>query len=446
MTIRPIISGIAAFLFSVSGLTAQTPNVLLIISDDQAWTDYGFMGHPTIKTPHLDQLAAESLTFTRGYTPIALCRPALATLATGLYPHEHGVAGNDPAIPLASAKGMNPRADARLSPIYEAVIQNFARHPNFIRDLTSRGYLSLQTGKWWEGNPRETAGFTHAMTQGNPGRHGDDGLVISRKGHAPIAAFLDEAQASAKPWLIWHAPFLPHAPHTPPTDILARYLPLAPNEAVARYWANVDWFDQTCGELLAELDARGERDNTIIIYVCDNGWIQGSQINRFASRSKLTPYEGGIRSPIMISWRGKIVPLRDDTHLASNLDIWPTLAALLGVEAPASLPGINLTDPTLVAARPAIYGEQFAHDIANVFVPAESLHSRWTIAENWKLIAHEPLANASVPLELFDLTTDPHETTNLASTQPEKAAQLLAALDTWWTPYYPTPREYRAVE
>ena len=73
------------------------PNIVYIISDDQAWTDYGFMGHPQIKTPNLDQLAAESVVFRRGYVPTALCRPSLLTLATGQYAHVHGVTGNDPS-------------------------------------------------------------------------------------------------------------------------------------------------------------------------------------------------------------------------------------------------------------------------------------------------------------------------------------------------------------
>ena len=79
-------------------LSAQeTPNVLYILSDDQAWTDYGFMGHPHIKTPHLDQLAKESVLFERGYVPTALCRPSLVTLTNGHYAHKHGVTGNDPS-------------------------------------------------------------------------------------------------------------------------------------------------------------------------------------------------------------------------------------------------------------------------------------------------------------------------------------------------------------
>ena len=74
---------------------AEQPNVVMIISDDQAWTDYGFMGHPTIKTPHLDKFAAESLTFRRGYVPASLCCPSLASMITGRYPHQHRVTSNE---------------------------------------------------------------------------------------------------------------------------------------------------------------------------------------------------------------------------------------------------------------------------------------------------------------------------------------------------------------
>lgn len=79
-----------------AGAADAPPNIVMIISDDQTWTDYSFMGHPVIKTPHLDALAARSTTFRRGYIPIALCRPSLVTMITGLYPHQHGVTGNDP--------------------------------------------------------------------------------------------------------------------------------------------------------------------------------------------------------------------------------------------------------------------------------------------------------------------------------------------------------------
>jgi arylsulfatase A-like enzyme len=75
----------------------QPPNIILIISDDHAWTDYGFMGHRHIETPHLDRLAQRSALFPRGYVPTALCRPSLATLLTGKYAHQHRLTGNDPS-------------------------------------------------------------------------------------------------------------------------------------------------------------------------------------------------------------------------------------------------------------------------------------------------------------------------------------------------------------
>src|SRR6478672_7305777 len=78
---------------------AAPPNVLLIVGDDQAWTDYGFMGHEHIKTPHLDKLASEALVFKHGYVPSSLCRASLATMITGLFPHQHKITSNDPPIP-----------------------------------------------------------------------------------------------------------------------------------------------------------------------------------------------------------------------------------------------------------------------------------------------------------------------------------------------------------
>ena len=81
-------------------LWAKPPNIVLILSDDQSYTDYGFMGHPHIETPHLDKLASESALFRRGYVPTALCRPSLATLFTGLYSHQNKITGNNPQILL----------------------------------------------------------------------------------------------------------------------------------------------------------------------------------------------------------------------------------------------------------------------------------------------------------------------------------------------------------
>lgn len=430
-----VIALTAAGTLPAAGGALSRPNVLLIISDDQAWADYGFMGHPCIQTPALDRLASQSLLFERGYSPVPLCRPALASIVTGLYPHQHGVTGNDPALPDRRINPAAARRDPRYAHYNQALVQQFCRHPNLVRDLVRRGYLAFQTGKWWEGDPIKTAGFTHAMTKGEikGSRHGDLGLDIGRKGLEPIDRFLDEA--GGRPWLIWYAPMLPHAPHNPPQDLLRKYLPLAPTPAVAHYWASVEWFDRTCGQLLDRLDRRRLRTNTIVLFTTDNGWVQDpARTNLFAPRSKRTLYEGGVRTPILISWPGHIRPRRDPEHLASNLDLWPTLAALLQTPVPPGLPGINLTDPRAVARRTRLFGEQYSHDVADVQAPTRSLEQRFVIEGWWKLIMPEPRALPGAGPELYHLKRDPWEHANLAAAQPRRTTRLRQCLDGWWTP------------
>ena len=189
---------------------AKPPNIVFIISDDQTWTDYSFMGHRHIQTPSIDRLAAQSLTFTRGYVPSSLCCPSLATMITGLYPHQSRITGNEPPVPPGGKR--TPEYRRRVRDLV-ALIDNV---PTLPRLLAKKGYLSHQSGKWWHGSFKR-GGFTHGMTHGDPkrgGRHGDAGLRIGRRGLKPIFAFIEEA--SEKPFFIWYAPFLPHTPHTPP--------------------------------------------------------------------------------------------------------------------------------------------------------------------------------------------------------------------------------------
>jgi uncharacterized sulfatase len=411
------------------------PNIVFIISDDQAWGDYGFMGHPQIATPRLDQLAARSLTFQRGYTPAPLCRPSLACIVTGLYPHQHGVTGNDPKLPDNGVTSKAGRRDPKYERYYQTVINNFARRPNLVRDLTSSGYVSLQTGKWWEGDPVKTAGFSHAMTvgTGKDDRHGGKGLEIGRQGLQPIKDFIDEA--GDKPFLVWYAPMLPHDPHNPPAELLEKYKKLTPSVPVAAYWGNVEWFDRTCGDLIDYLEKKGLRENTIILFTTDNGYVQDpKKANRFAPRSKLTPYEGGVRTPIMISWPAKLKPRMDTEHLASTLDFWPTLGALLQTETPKDLPGINLADEKAVAKRSQVFGEQSPHAIADVDDPNRGLDCRWMVDGWWKLIAPDPRNHPDAKPELYDLKSDPWEKTDLSAAQPDRVKSLTRKMDQWWQP------------
>ena len=132
----------------------------------------------------------------------------------------------------------------------------------------------------------------------------------------PVSLFIEMAQTSKAPFFLWYAPMMPHQPHNPPERLLAHYRDKAPSPQVARYWAMCEWFDETCGELLDFLDTQKIADNTLVIFLADNGWIQDPQADRYAPRSKQSPYEGGLRTPILVRWPGKVAPRTCDTPVS----------------------------------------------------------------------------------------------------------------------------------
>ena len=448
-------------LFAGSLAAATAPNIVFIISDDHAWTDYGFMGHPHIETPNLDRLQANSATFTRGYVPTALCRPALATFANGLYAHQSKIIGNDPSLLPGmnvggKAKGAKGVKAAKAGPAAEPdpykalrarLIDHFYEHPALPALLAKQGYLSHQSGKWWEGAPQR-AGFTHAMTRGFPqpgGRHGDDGLKIGREGMEPVFHFIDHALAEKKPFFLWYAPFMPHTPHTPPDRLFQKYKAKGiESDHVARYYAMVEWFDETCGQLIDRIEQKGLLENTLFVYVADNGWIQNPDGPGYAPRSKQSANEGGTRQPILFSWKGTIQPGQRGEQLCSSIDILPTVLAAARADLPANLPGLNLL-PILKSGEPSprqeVFGETFAHDVPDLDNPQASLLYRWVIEGPWKLLltydgklgryASSHPRTEKRP-QLFNLLTDPHENHNLAKDRPEVVARLAARLQAWW--------------
>jgi arylsulfatase A-like enzyme len=417
--------------------TSQKPNVVFILSDDQAWTDYGFMKHPFIRTPNIDRLASQGAVFTRSYVPTALCRPSLATLFTGLYAHQHKISGNDPSATLAA---QNSPEYAKLR---EQLISKIDKLPTVPRMLGKLGYRSHQSGKWWEGS-FSRGGFTHGMTRGFPekgGRHGDDGLTIGREGLDPIFKFMDESKAEGKPFYVWYAPFLPHSPHNPPDRLLNKYKDKVASLHVAKYYAMCEWFDETVGQLVSRVEEMGLAKNTLFVYICDNGWIQQTDSEAFAPRSKQSPNEGGVRQPILLRWDGVIEPRTYD-QLVSSIDVVPTILGATGCPRPEGLPGLDLL--SLVRdgqplQRDTIFGEGFAHDILDLDDPEATLLYRWVIRDKWKLIlSYDGTAsarNANNPRtgpQLYNLTEDPHEETNLASKNPEIVKELAARIENWW--------------
>jgi len=405
----------------------RPPNIVMLISDDQGWGDYGFMGHPTIRTPHIDRLAAESLVFTRGYVTAPLCCPSLASMITGLHPHQHKITCNDPPRPGGDPKWTDERLAMRFA-MHDYIEQS----PTLPRFLAEKGYRSLQTGKWWMGHHRR-GGFTDGMTHGDPakgGRHGDAGLAIGRTTMQPLWDFIDEA--ADEPFFIWYAPMLPHLPHNPPERLFDYYKDKTPSEFVARYWAMCEWWDEGCGQLLDYLDEKGLAENTLVLYICDNGWIQREDSQLMKPRSKATRYEGGVRTPIMARWPGKVKPRRDGTHLASSVDLAPTILAACGLEPTDDMQGIDLLDRRAVRKRNAVFGAEYGHDAVDVHDPLKNLRYLWVVEGHWKLILPSRSLGGEGKTELYNVMEDPTETKDHADANPRTVKRMTRNIQAWW--------------
>jgi arylsulfatase A-like enzyme len=402
---------IAAFGFSVRA--AEKPNVLMIVGDDWGWTDFGFMGHPEIRTPHLDWLAKDGAVFPNGYVPTSLCRASLATILTGQFAHKHRICCNDP-----------PDGVAR-----DAMFPFIKDSPALPRLLKESGYASFQTGKFWEGH-FSNAGFTAGMT--TKGRHGEEGLVIGRQTLQPIFDFVDKSKG---PWFIWYAPMMPHLPHTPPDRLLAKYTKEGRDPRLAKYWAMCEWTDETIGELLEGLDKRGLRKNLLVVFVVDNGWVQSTgpvkKGDQFETRSKNTPYDAGVRTPVIVHREGHTKAGRY-ADLVSTVDLAPSVLAAAGAKAPATMDGVSLLDTAAgkgALKRDAVFGEIYVHTAVKLEDPRANLTHRWIRAGDWKLIV--PIKADGKP-ELYNLADDPSEKLDLAAAKAEKVKEMRQQLDQKW--------------
>lgn len=436
----------------------KRPNIVYIISDDQYYQDFGFMGNDQVITPNLDRLAEQSAFYPNGYVPSSVCRPSLASLLTGLYPHQHGIYFNHPP-PGFQALTKDPKmTKARYDDLRElagSLIKNLDTIP---RLLAQNGYRCLQTGKHWEGHWRN-AGFTEGMTLAEPSGgangdktlpngevvahgNGDAGLAIGRETMKPITDFLDDCGAD-EPFLIWYAPFLPHTPHDSPERYFKVYSETSVEAHKLPYYAAISQFDDTVGQLLEAIEIRGLSRNTLFVFVSDNGFEPlETNPNQYTEKSKRSPFDAGLRTPILLRWDARISPDRREAWV-SSIDLYPTVLAAAGIDAKSPTPGLNLLENAIshepLPVDRAIFGEIYPGDATGLVDPSVDVAYRWVRQGNHKLIvpsSEEAWGDYLDTVGLFDLRADPEETNDLASDlqyQPIKAA-LRAMLDNWWTP------------
>jgi hypothetical protein len=289
-------------------------------------------------------------------------------------------------------------------------------------------------------------------------RHGDWGLMTGRVDYVndiqnpahpipyantvqTVTDFIDVQVSNEQPFFLWYAPFLPHTSHDPPSGLLSQYTSQGLSDADAKYYANIERFDGGVGAILDHLDTREIADNTIIIMVCDNG-----RQYDLTTLGKLTPYESGVRSPILVRWPDRIKPggVIEPQFIrtpVSMVDMVPTVHHALGLPTFPEMQGVNLLDPAAVAARDTVCGSDHDVEILTLSNPSESLESRFAIRDGWKLILFTNGTKELYHLYNGSTPVDPHETNNLATSNPQLVTELSLEIANWYTA---NPNDYNS--
>lgn len=434
-------------------LAAERPNVVIILADDQSYRDFGFMGNEIVHTPHLDRLARRSVRFPNGYVPMSVCRPSLATLLTGLYPHQHGVHFNHPPPGLRQMRTMTAEQYRATRATTDYLIRDV---PTLPRILARHGYACLQTGKHWEGG-FDAAGFTHGMTLGRPSTrvspitgtrlqqngepvahgNGDAGLVIGRETMQPIFDFVDQ-HSGKKPFFVWYAPFLPHTPHDAPAKFRELYAGKSVPDYLLPYYAEIARFDETVGALLKHLEDQNLIESTLIVLASDNGIRPDAErAERQDGRSKLSVYEDGLRTPVLL--HHPKLESAEYSELVQTVDIVPTVLAAVGLseEVTPRMQGVDLYSAAAKSQAPPerpAFGAIYPNDAFLLGQPSTHARGRWVRNGKFKLVV-PGRGKSPLKLQLFDLESDPREQTNLANDVRYSAQRsaLTQTLDAWWT-------------
>jgi arylsulfatase A-like enzyme len=414
---------VALLLLLPSAACSRRPNIVFVVADDHGYPYAGFSGSELVQTPNLDALAAEGTRFTRAFTTASSCRPSQRTLLTGLYPQQW----------MATVRALPPRHDERHG---WSQVRHFATLPGL---LGAHGYATFQGGKLWEGRTFQDAGFGAGTKDPVPERpsrdelSGGSGLRLGRETMEPLWGFVD-AHAQG-PFFVFFAPTLPHAPLDPPPEFEEPYARAPISEAARLYFANVSRLDAVVGELLRGLAARGLQEDTVVVYLSDNGWEQDPQREAAdgGEHGKHSIRELGFHTPLIVRWPG-VVPagaVRED--LVSTVDLFPTLLQMARVDVPAGRMGVSLL-PTLLYGIPSprtrvIAGvNQLRGPTPRRGRPREiAAQAHFVRTPEWRYVSYDTYGRE----ELYHLPSDPDERHDVAGEKSEELAALRARLEDW---------------
>ncbi len=428
--VMKLILSFAALLLGLSiSLADDKPNVVIVMTDDQGYGDLSCHGNPDFKTPNLDRLHSESIRFTDFHVD-PTCAPTRAALITGRYSLSTGVWHT-----IAGRHFLHPE---------EVTLANVFK---------DSGYATGMFGKWHLGDnypcrPHDR-GFDVALYHGGGGvgqtpdlwgndyfddRYFLNGLPKQTKGYC-TNAFFDEAMSFMRsqkdgPFFCYLMPNAPHGPYFVDPKYSQPFVEMGFSQNRADYYGMLVNFDENMGRLEEFLQDEGLRENTIFIFMTDNGtagpWYpkEGEDFTAGLRGIKGSIYEGGHRVPFFVRWpQGGVGGGKDVAHSAAHIDVLPTLMELCGVER---------------ASGPPLHGRSLVSLLKS---PGEAWVDRILVVNNQRIPVPEKYKDFVVidgsyrlvgRTELYELNTDRGQEANVITSNPDKARELLEAYERWW--------------
>jgi len=431
------------------------PNIILVMTDDQGYGDFGMHNNPIVQTPNIERLASESQRFTNFHVD-PTCSPTRAALMSGKYSLRAGV--------WHTVMGRHMLND---------------QHYTLPEILADAGYNTAMIGKWHLGDnypfrPQDQ-GFDHVLSHGGGGvgqapdywqnDQFDDTYFLNGKekqykGFATDVWFdeaidyIDEQAKTDKPFFLYLSTNAPHVPWRAPEQYIEPYKTLGLGDDLAKFYGMITNIDDNIARLRSAMRASKVEENTIFIFMTDNGSSMAaksngeplnrlsnevklaietktgkklSSLNSFMRAGKTSIYEGGHRVPFFIRWpNGKLGQPNEFNDLTAHVDVLPTLLDLAGIDAknidtdgislvPALQQGSALPDRTIVVTNQRVLNPDPQRPYA-------------VMQGNWRYVH----AEHSEGVELFDLTNDSGQINNIIDQHPEKAAELAKAYEQWW--------------
>jgi arylsulfatase A-like enzyme len=421
---------VLAFLALVPVTRAKPPHILYIVADDIGWKDLGFQGSPDIKTPHLDQLAAEGARLQRFYVQ-PMCTPTRAALMTGRYPFRYGL--QTIVIPSKGTYGLATD---------EYTLPQTLKDAGYRTEMIGKWHLGHADRKYW---PRQRGFDYHygavlgeidyfTRTSHDVLDWQRDNEPVKEEGYVTQLLGADavkriEAHDASKPLFLYLAFTAAHTPYQATPEYLEKFKHIA-DETRRAYAGQIACMDDEVGKVLAALEKTGMRKDTLIVFHSDNGGTRDTRLTGEGS-VKTVPcdngplragkgmlYEGGTLVPAIANWPGRI-PAGEVKEVMHVVDMLPTLAKLAGATTAKSkaLDGIDVW-PAISAGKPSGRSEV----VYNVEPFRAAIRQG-----DWKLVWRAVLPSS---VELFNLKDDPYEKTNLAEKHPETVAKLSARVET----------------